>query len=405
MTVYLVFIVLTLLGIVLFDNEPNKTSGEKVFFWFLCLCLILISGLSRELGGDKQIYLSFFENIDSITTFSCYIAEQFEDKSFMPLWSAVNYCSYNWFNSFIPVQILEALIINFAACYLAYKYTNHHFLFLLIFFISGIFFQLNTEVMREGFAIGFGMLALDAFVEKKHFQFIILFTVAFLFHLSALILLLFPILTKFNWNFDFRLLYICIVTSFVVWLASDLLLTTLLPKLTFLPTSILSKIAHYSNEGASLGGYIGLAGRYIIIPFIINYFVLNAQSDETLSAKIKQLMIFQVILGTIISSTGWSFIRFANYTCIYYIICIATFLTIISQSKFMILKLCCLMVVIGFQVQRLFLYYPENNAHFYDFFVPYTSVFDDKHAKIDRLELYFEACPPKDNIAERNISE
>jgi len=405
MTVYLVFIILTLLGVVLFDNEPNKTPGGKFFYWFLCLCLILISGLSRELGGDKQIYIAFFEDIDAATSLKNYILEQFEDKSFLPLWSAVNYYSYKWFNSFIAVQLFEALIINFAACYMAYKYTNRNFLFLLIFFISGIFFQLNTEVMREGFSIGFGMLALDAFMEKKHIQSILLFIVASLFHLSALILLLFPILTIFNWRFDFKFLSSCLILSFVIWLGSDLLLTTLLPKLTFLPTSILSKIAHYSNEGASFGGYIGLAGRYILIPFIIDYFVLNAQCNEKLSEKIKQFMLFQVVLGTIISSTGWSFIRFANYTCIIYIICITTFLTILFKPKYMILKLCCLMVVIGFQVQRLFYYYPENNAHFYDFFVPYTSAFDNRQPNVDRYELYIEACPPKDNIAIRNINE
>jgi len=406
MIVYLVFIVLTLLGIVLFDNEPDKTSGEKVFYWFLCLCLILISGLSRELGGDKQIYIDFFEDIDSFTSVGTYIMEQFEEKSFMPLWSIVNYYSSQWFHSFIPVQLLEALVINVGACLIAYKYTNRHFLFLLIFFISGIFFQLNTEVMREGFAIGFGLLALDAFLQKKKISYLLLGMIAVLFHISALILLLFPLLAKWQINFDIKLLGYCLLISFIIWLGSDILLTTIFPKLTFLPTSLLRKLAHYSNEGATIGGYIGLAARYIVIPFAVDYLVLNAQSDEQQAQIMQKYMIYQLILGTFICSTGWSFTRFANYSCIYYIIFITTFITLLwSQPKYILLKISCLIIITGFQAQRILCYYPENNAHFYDFFVPYTSVFDEKTPNVDRLDLYMEACPPKDNIAERNINE
>lgn len=406
MTVYIIFVILTAIGIFLHDTNSSKGLGEKIFFCILCVYLILLSGLSEGLGGDKQIYLLFFDNIDTSIPLRIYILEQFEDKSFMPLWSILNYCSCKWFNSFIPVQISLALVLDSAICYLAYKYTNHHFLFLLVLFVSGIFFQLNTEVMREGFAIGLGLLAMESFLEKKWIPYTLLVIAALLFHVSAIMLLFFPIVAILHWNFDWRFLFFCLLGSFAIWFVSDTLLPLLIPKLSFLPSIFLEKIAHYSKEGASLGGYIGLAARYIAVPFIIDHFVLQAESQTDIAIKMQKYMRYQILIGTIICSTGWSFIRLANYSCIFYVICITTFIGLLfTQYKFVITKVLCLLFVIFFQVQRLFMYYPETNAHFYDFFVPYTSVLNTNRPKIDRMKLYDEACPPKDNAAKREIDE
>ncbi|MCQ2311361.1 MAG: EpsG family protein [Paludibacteraceae bacterium] len=406
MTVYIVFIILTLLGIVLCDCKQTNGTGEKAFYWLLCIGLILISGLSRELGGDKQLYLAFFDEIDLSIPLGEYITEQFEEYSFMPLWSILNYISCDWFNSFTLVQIVQAIIINTTACYIAYKYTNCHFLFLFLFFISGIFFQFNTEVMREGGAIGLGLIAMDSFLDKKIGKYIVFVVLALLFHISALILLLFPILTITRWIFNWKMLWICLIVSFFMWFISDVILTSIFPKLTFLPSELIHKIAHYTNEGASLGGYIGLTIRYIIVPFIIGYFVFNAETNTDMATKKKQYIIYQLAIGTIICSTGWSFIRFANYSCIFYIIWITTLVELlVTQRKHILAQVFCLLFVCGFQLQRFLIYYPETNAYFYEFFVPYTSIFDNTQPRIDRLELYQEACPPKDNIAARNIYE
>ena len=342
----------------------------------MCFYLICLAGFSYGLGADKFTYMDEFEDYPSdFSEIGEYIYIGLMYKGQMPLWTIVNLLCKAIFNSFYAVQLLESAAINITVCYLVSKYTHRYFLFLLIYFFSLQYFIFNTEVMREGFAMAFVLWGIHGWMSGKRWIYFVTLPIGLLFHVSALIVLLFPFAKfKISW----KTLYIAFALTFALWILSDQLLARVLALVFGGEGAFVKKIMYYSLQASSFFGYARYVLTYLVFPFIIMYsFLLIEPSDEQRGYK-EKMIAFMVILA-IPASSVVGFMRFYNYVQIFYLIMLADFVYMLFRYKqHFIIRLGTLTGTSLLIIIFLYLtHYKTTDTYFYDYFYPYTCILDE----------------------------
>lgn len=389
--VYFIFILLCLLYSLQYDgNGETDITKRQHRFVMLAVLLTMITGFSYRLGGDKVTYIQLFKLLNTHISIGDYIYTQFRDNSFMPIWSIVNYYSKAWFDSFYIVQLIEAAVVNGAVCYIVNRYCDRRFLVLLLYAVSGIYFQFNTEVMREGFAIGLGLFAIDQYMKGNRKNYFLLVFLALMAHLSASILLLFPLSKIVRANVKSILLLS--LSAMVLWCISTMIVRYGIDLLQDISPALKDKMLMYGKKGTTLFGLIQLMLRYLLIPYVFGTSCLYFEGDTDRAKKWQQLFSFQLLVGMIICVLGFEFMRFQNYYRTYYLIFIAEGIwTMFYHREFFIRKAVCAVLLVFFNMLIWFNYYPNTDSHYYDLFFPYTSIVNENKDAKERIAIYYEA--------------
>ena len=219
---YVIFILLTAYFSYRYDRIEEYDSHKQHRFWLMCGYMVCLTGFSYGLGGDKFVYMREFETYpESLEEAVDFIWIQFMLKGQMPLWTLVNAFAKVVFNSFYAVQLIQSAVVNIAVCYVASKYTHRYFLFMIVYFLTLQYFVFNTEIMREGFALAFVLVGMHGWLSGKKWLFFVALPIGLLFHISAVIALLFLFaFFKVSW----KTLFIAFFISFGIWLLSDIIL-------------------------------------------------------------------------------------------------------------------------------------------------------------------------------------
>lgn len=338
--------------------------------------MILLTGFSYGLGGDKFAYMESFEDCPtSFSETSNFIWLQFMVSGHMPLWTLLNIFAKVVFHSFYAVQLVESTVVNAAVCYVVSKYTHRYFTFLLVYFFSLQYFIFNTEVMREGFAIAFMLIAMHGWMNGKKWLYVLCFPMALLFHISAVAALLFPLSTKLRITRN-SLLY-AVLISFFIWLLSDLILSKVMFSVLGNRGAMVQKILAYSIKASNILGFTRSVITYMIFPFIIMYTVTWDEEDSKMRWQKEQMLAYTLIMAVIVCSfTG--VIRLYNYVRIFYLIMLSDFIyTLFRKKEHLIIRIATLAGTIFLIVLLYMIPYKTTNTRFYDFFYPYTCILNE----------------------------
>lgn len=373
--VYLIFLALALYWSIRYDGQDNDDAKKQHRYWALCGMLILISGLSYGLGGDKWVYMEDFKWLYAKPQTMVYeIGQSMLTNAYMPLWTLLTLLVKYLTDSFYVLQIVQALLVNGIIGYVAWRWSKRPFLFWILYFMSMSFWIFNTEVMREGIALSFGLLAMEQWMDKHYYKAGFLFLLALGFHISAVILLCFPFI---RFSINKRSILILMVLAFAGWALSDMMLMFVLPKLLGGTGELMVKVMMYSSMATNLNGLIGFSIRNILLPGIVMLMVLPTIDTER-RAKAERLMAFQLFIGLIACAIA-GLDRFKNYTEIWFLIWLAEFIYgIVTVKEHKIIRIGTVAGIYMFVLIFFFSYYPKSRCHFYDFYFPYTTVLNER---------------------------
>ena len=398
---YVIFLLLTAYYSFRYDGIETYDSKKEHRFWLMCSYLICLTGFSYGLGGDKFTYMEEFEQYPhDFSETGTYIWMQFMNSGQMPLWTITNIVCKVFFDSFYAVQLLESLVINTAVCYIVSKYTHRYFLFLLIYFLSLQYFIFNTEIMREGFSIACMLIGIDGYLNNKKWLFWIALPIAVLFHVSALITLLFP-LSRFK--ISWLTLGIAFLISLFVWMLSDLILTKIITAVLGGKGAMVAKIVVYSLQTSNFFGFLRLVLTFLVLPSIIMYSVYLVEISEEKKKVLGKLIAFLILLG-IIASAMAGFTRFYNYVQIYYLIALSEFIYLLfSYKEHFIIRIGTLTGTVFFVMLTYFTHYDSTQTYFYQFYYPYTCILDEDKSVYIREITHMESVTVEvrdDNVRE-----
>ena len=261
---YVLFILLTFGLSVIYDRKAEYTRTKKVWYIIVGIYLILLAGFRNGVGGDTQLYMNAFDDVPSSwEDLSEFINDELVESSHMPGWSILVFLCKRWFDSFYAVQLVQALIVNIGILYLFRQYTSHIFLCVLLYFISHVFFLFNMEVMREAISVVLCGIGMHKYLRDEKWKFYVLVGISILFHISALIVLLFPLvrLKKIN----IQIMILAFIASLSLYLLSDVVVNYLPSLLGTQANRIVEKIFLYSDVTLNLFGFIENAIPYLVI--------------------------------------------------------------------------------------------------------------------------------------------
>jgi len=403
MTIYLVIFSTLVLFSYLYDGKENDDMHKKLWYWFMCVCLTLVSGFSYGLGGDKFVYMDDFERIDTSMSYSEYIYFCILFKGHMPLWSMLNMWIKSIGGSFYLVQLIQAAIVNVGLCYIAKKYTKRIFLFLMV-YLLWYFLIFNTEQMREALAVSICMIGMDAYMNKKKALFFVCLFIGCLFHISALIVLLFPFI---RFSINWKTFAVAVSFSFLFWAVSDVLLGKLFLMVLGSVGTLADKVMSYSTQASSIFGYFRSLFDYVVFPYIIAYFSVLWEKDEKTKIRKEKVYSFLLILACIAVSLA-GFRRFRNYAALFYLIAFADFIYMLFQTREHLLIRCGVLLGTLFLILLDYMVYlPATRTCFYEYYVPYTCILNENPKEVAyRIEMHYETAQPvASDSNKRNIKE
>lgn len=174
--------------ITLFSLNNVKKIEWKLLFFFTMFFLIFFVGLRYEVGGDWNNYLMIYEKYEN---FSEVLASR--DLGY----SLLNYASnVLGISDTILVNLICSLFVIICLHFFAKKFENY-WLILLCYFPYHLL-VVSTGYTRQSVAIAFSLLFFYFLSSKKIFKSLIFLFLAFSFHNTAIVLLLFLPIVFFN---------------------------------------------------------------------------------------------------------------------------------------------------------------------------------------------------------------
>lgn len=364
----------------------------------MCVALILIAGLRYGIGGDTLQYMEDWKNlykgglghvIKSITV-------TFAKKGYMPLWVLLNSAVRQFTDSFYVLQFAQALIVNLLICYVARRHTRYVFLFLILYFLSANFFMFNTEVMREGPAIAFVLCGAECLMRetanpqqaiRNLLLFVVFVFMGMMFHLSALVGLLF-LLTKLPVPISRRTLIGSVLAAFVLWAVSTALMLLALHFTSVLPETFVLKLQHYALISSSFFGFVRNMLTYVLLPGIVGYFAVTWEEDEVEQERKKRMVRFMLMMGIMASGID-GVRRINNYLQIYYMILLADYLFFLfKKPSHLVIRVGTTAMITGMMLWGYLAYWPKSHGYMYEWYVPYTSIVDEDYDLTHRIQTH-----------------
>ena len=389
---YILFILLTFCLSLRFDGQAEYTRTKKVWYIIVGIYLVLLAGFRNGVGGDTQLYMQDFEYVPSTWgELNEFISDELTESGYMPGWSILVFLCKRWFDSFYAVQLAQALIVNIGILYLFRQYTTHIFLCTLLYGVSYVFFLFNMEVMREAIAVVLCGIGMHNYLRGEKWKFYLLVGISILFHISALVALLFPFVRLKQINI--KTMIMAFFAALLLFLFSDVIVNYLPSLLGSSVNRIVEKIFLYSDVTLNLFGFLENAIRYLVINAGIVFFAQWSIGEDEQRQKdyIKYMSFYLIITVLICGFIGFS--RFRNYTLIFFLIMLTEFIYHYKSQLYTnaIIKLIVLAGFVFYTSRYYMTYYPGSHGYKYEFYYPYTSILDENVDTSKREDMHEES--------------
>lgn len=370
--IYLVILFILLFLAIQYDANGIKFHDYSIY-WGVCAIFILLAGLRYRVGGDTIAYMEYYKEIPPLNKLT---GDFLFNHEYQPLWVVFNSFCKLFSDSFTVFQFLHAAVINITIFSFIKRNTEYPFAAILFYFLF-YFFYFNMEILRESLGVVVFLMVYKAFLKEKWILYYLGATIAFFFHISAIILIVFPLLRKKVTFTTF--LIVLILLAFLFSFFRDIILDTLLNYVT--NERLRWAAITYLRAQININGIIFILMGKVLTPLALLYI-----SEVRLGYKpeIKTLLYAYIILS-LISIFIEPFYRFTNYlTPIYYLFIVNMFHQLYASKLFFrtrqIVVAFLLLILLVFQFYSVFKDTSdrEQDTRFVRRWVPYHSVFSEK---------------------------
>lgn len=256
---FIIFIILFLFTVLERTNLNNRSKNILLFFsWFI---LVVVAGTRYETGADWDMYTAILHDTKPIGSLllSGQIFSSNIELGYLLLCSILKQVGLGIQFLFFIIVLFNVTIITLALKH----YTKYVIMGLWIYF-SLIYITLEFSLVRQALAASICFYAYRFVSEKKMWKYFMFVFIAFLFHLSALIML--PLYFFFKGKFNnSKLLFIvglgCVLMLFnIKWIHALLMFIG-----NILGGGFLVKIQYYTtnetynvNRAISIGFFLNL---------------------------------------------------------------------------------------------------------------------------------------------------
>ncbi len=361
-------------GVFHYDLKGNKYF-KNLYYFITFLLFVLLCGLRYRVGGDSLLYENYYHFFPKIGDYLDYL-ENDNFFGYQPLWLLLVAACKSINPDYYFYQFIHSIIFNSVFFWFIKKKSSKPFTVLLIFFCSLIYLYFGYEIQREILAICCFLIGYESFTKNKWFTYYICAILAFLFHISGIILLILPLFKLIHFNK--KLITVVLIVSIPLILAKTFFYDFL--SLLLFTESMQKKGAGYSETEFSISGILLFYFIRVVLflPFLFYYAKVKFEKmDWLFSAFLFTSVLSQVMVG---------FDRLINYLYIPFIVVIVEFIydkelvfaNIIREKIIKLGLYAGIFFVIGI---KLFLG-NFGSTMYYSIFFPYENTFDRKENKM-----------------------
>ena len=367
---YLLFILIILFFIFWYD-VTDHLYGRKLGLAIICFFFILVSSLRFRIGGDALYYEDMYPNLPDMGSLIEYYFNA-NDEGFQPLWLLLVACCKSITEEYIFFQFVHSFLIFTLFFYFVIKNTNKPFTYILFFCLFHFYFYYVIEIQREVVAVLLFMINIKNLEHKKWIKYYAISIIAFLFHLSAIVLFLLPLiklirLTKRN-------VIIIIIISILLPLLKDFLLEKI--QVFLFQENMIEKFDAYNQTQFNLNGIIFyyFIRTFLFFPILFLSFKLSLPYKSWFFVS---YLVFSAVTPLINGSE-----RFLNYFYFSYLVIIVDLIynhrhLIINNIKYKVVIVSCMLNLFFVIDYKLFIIDNYGN-HYYSLFYPYNSVLNSE---------------------------
>ena len=220
--IYIATIIALLVLVVKYDFAPHsKTNKRDLWLRILMIWFICVSGFAYNVGSDIPGYMDEYDGAlwSKIHSFADIL--MFDDQR-QPGWIIVEFVCRAISPDFWLFKMVLAIFLNWTVFRFVKRHSPYPFMSILFYSII-LYLHLNFNALRQATAAGFFLLGYDYIIDKKWVKYYIMAFMAYMFHSSALVLFVFPLLTLLKLNKKTILISVAVLVAVVAAsLMSDL---------------------------------------------------------------------------------------------------------------------------------------------------------------------------------------
>ena len=359
---------------------PNNKRNDALF---IVLVIALLAGLSKGIGGDVTFTywpeFSISPTLDQLTSdyFTNPNAHEATNYKYQPLYVLTRAFIRSITDQFWIYHIFHAFFINLVIYFFLKNRTPYLCLTLIIYLMIN-YLEYNTEIIRESLAIACGLIAFIQIEKNKYIWAVFWGFIAFMFHNSALILLLFPLAVLLNHTPKKFILVFFLLMALMIPIIYERTDFSLVISMLDEDSSMMLnyRLNQELNTEYNLNYFIVHYFKYIIFPAVLIWVTRKEVKFQYMG------FVYFYLLLQLLAMFGMMFYRFANYFAPFYWLFLAHTGWRISerfnkQSRGLALFL---FIIIVFVLYASRLFGSDNagmGAHLYDRYFPYNSVLFD----------------------------
>lgn len=369
MVLYLLLLILIIGGII--QSDYKKISEFKGLYVFIFFFASTLTGAFMPIGGDCKQYLYEFNFIPDLNQLS------FSDLGIgvrhQPLWIYFNSICKGLYNNFNFYLFIHSIVINSVFFSYISKHTKYKFTALLIFLTTLNYFYFNIEIQREALAVAVALIIYKYLKKKQYLYYYIGCIIAFLFHVSAVALLLLPgifYLFKYKDKKSFILLLallivgLCSLNSYISFFAGFEYLS-----------GMVNQFDNYNGIERNSTNLI-IAAAFSALPIII-FLYLSRKLDYKNDMLINFTYLYLII--TICGPFVTGIYRLNNYFYFPYLAFISNVLITRKPNQhwqmLCIIAIICIYTTVVYTWSEPMIDFNYQLRH-YELFIPYRSCFD-----------------------------
>ena len=321
----------------------GSSKKEKLFFSIMVICLVLFSGLRTDFN-DTKTYLSVYANTSQTQPIK---------------WSLGNNPGYQIVKRFCKqlnisgqtYLLLYAVFTLPVFLWFIRKYSPNFRLSIFLFLTTDCFLFTMTAV-KQCAAIAFCLLAIDRYLKRERFRFVLYIILATLFHPYAWMFLIVPFLSFRPWS---KKTFFLLIIFFSAGLALQKLLGTIVDITTMLGEE-------YSVDSLSGTGVNPFRLAVTAVPVILSFItrrVIKEENNTVMNLILNLSMLNTAIMFVGLFGTANYFGRLANYFLVFQMISIPWLL---SHFEIKSRRLVTSAAIMGYSL--FFIYSNAINIHF-----------------------------------------
>lgn len=382
--------IFTLLAIIVcafvFDFGRVKNPRLKNNCYYLLLIwLIALSGFAYNVGADMPGYMEQYAEI-GMHKFSTWKDLSYFDNR-QPGWMLLNIFCSRIYSRFVLLQLVVSAFSNFVIINFIKKHSKYVFLGIFLYCICS-YLNFNFNSLRQTVAIAFFLIGYKYLVERKWVKYYIFIFLAFMFHSTAAICVVFPLfyLIKINYKTigiillsTIGLIFLMLRLGGAEWLSELFLKNADLAGLFTDRERIVE--AYFGDNAMKYEGLnvFGLIQLFLFATPILLTIVGAYKRVITIPTIALQLLILYLVLYLLDFVIPVVFMRFVMYIEILYYCALSDFAIDFPKKRMsprIVFTSVLLCLALFRPVHTLFAINPTSNLEFYKQFYPYYSVFN-----------------------------